>query len=1182
MWSDDEGDWSLHEPTARKAEAVRSLASAESAESAEATRPSSRRRRLVLLISALASVCVALAAVLDWWREDRSPHFLHQLFTTDASSNLPIDLLPLPRSPSPLLSRRLDTGQFNSLAVLYASGVSASRLPDVASLLSSSASTVALLRCLDAATPSLRRLAVVSSSTSTASAVSLSLALRNTHWCVLVVGMAATSTFIASIQPALVSFRLLPEALHESLHAPVTGGVEEASRLSQRLHYMSAAELSQLPYSISSSLPHAQRPSLLQAKTVAYILGMHAEVDVLYDTEDGAPVFHSSDLPAMYTSHTLPTVEIRHRTAFNHTLPLPTDEQRTLRRTSNISSVQLSVTDAAAVSDTYSVRAVMLNPYPVMGHYDLWPRGFPTTQALRSIGQLDSGRTPTDAHQRFQHCLPAIQQLVPEKRGTADMDQYGRRQASGSRRFGKHESRDFNRLSVPFHSYSPVGAQSSVWLSSALPSLLLPPTLHPRVADIWRSYIAETLLSYGRVNNRPFNQSQHADNRSADETGPDGVSVMTADIEPCVAFVRASALGGASFSRAADAAERPFTDEAERLVAFLTMRLHGQPFDLLTRARQRVQAQQYGELTQLHLLAELYVDLYEAGMLECDDVQAAIAWVTDVLRIAAVREAHSAECPRRQDEFATPPFIEPLPAHFLPSLPHRQRAMAVCINFNWPPGDNTLWQLLRYHSAMHDSLALVLPVNVSQLSPQAQHWLTTLYPQVGVLYAPDQIVGRCQQFSLVRCLEWANSSGVLADADAQGVLYTADDIWFDFHEALYASPPQPDALPTFTSTNLSATHLTYPLDEFWYPLPVMEFNMSWPEQFISDWDWMRNPEMPYFVFLRHAWQTWPQQWRDLLQSVTGVPDSIVTNAVADMVYVPRSHGQFHTLLRVMHHTLYEMEQHPGGCIFSEVFLTQLIHLSMLLSGVRPAIPLPSQGANYDRQYETMYFGNPRNATTFYAQLHHYLTSPPARPNLVPLPPPHEARVRPVPLRIDGYRWMRDDWRWMRDRLVGGDGDPIFLHPVKLGGEAGGIVHESYVLSTERMMRQMDEARRVQGRKARVGGSANGATLTGATGQSDISAATPLPSDVLAPLSTPTSPPSSVSMTSSAASSAVAATFSPFSTSAAVSTSVTGTSLTGVSSSASEPSNTNSSGSTGSSASSSGSSPGSTGSGVGSR
>ena len=508
------------------------------------------------------------------------------------------------------------------------------------------------------------------------------------------------------------------------------------------------------------------------------------------------------------------------------------------------------------------------------------------------------------------------------------------------------------------------------------------------------------------------------------------------------------------------AIERPFADEAEWLVAFLSARQHGQPFDLLTRARQRVQAQQYGEVTQLHLLAELYADLYEAGVLEWEDVAAAIAWATDVLRIAATREQHSAQQRRRLDEFTHPPFPAPLPAHFLPALPHRQRAMAVCVNFNWPPGDNSLWQLLRYYTQLHDQLAVVLPVSLDALPAHQRHWLTHLFPQVQVLLSDEQDEGKCQQYSLLRCVEWANSSGVLDGDDVRGVLYTADDVWFDFHEALYPRPQQPGALPSFTNVSLFHTHLTYPLDEFWYPLPVMELNMSWPGNTVSQWEWLSGRRgRPYFAYLKHVWRQWPQRWRDLLSSITGVQDSVVTNAVADLVYVPTSRQQLHSLALVLRHTLYGMPQ-PAGCVFSEVLLTQLIHLSMLLSGVRPAVPLPTAGAELDRQYETLYFHRDHNATTFYAQLHRYLTSPPTRPGLAPLPPAHEARVRPVPLRIDGYRWAREDAGWMRHVLLERDGDPVFLHPVKLGGRAGGDVHEGYVASMERMLRVMDEQRRL--------------------------------------------------------------------------------------------------------------------------
>ena len=542
--------------------------------------------------------------------------------------------------------------------------------------------------------------------------------------------------------------------------------------------------------------------------------------------------------------------------------------------------------------------------------------------------------------------------------------------------------------------------------------------------------------------------------------------MLAADIEPCVVYSTAQTLpSNRTVSPSlVDPVERPFVDEAERLIAFLSSRLHGQPFDLLTRARQRIQPQQYGQVTQLHLLAELYADLYEAGMLEWNDVQAALSWATDWLRIAALRDESNGRQPRRQDDFSQPPFPAPQPSHFLPALPHRQRAMAVCVNHNWPPADNSLWQLLRYYSFLHEQLAVIVPMPVKALPAHQRYWLSHLFPQVQLLHTSEAEEGRCQQYSLLRCLEWANSSGALDGADVQGVLYTADDLWFDFYEVLYPRPQQRGALPSFTNVSLQHTHLTYPLDEFWYPLPVMELNMSLTADTTSSWEWLNGHRGPHFAYLKHVWRQWPLTWRQLLSSITGVQNSVVTNAVADLLYVPRSRQQLHTLLHTLRYTLYDVPQ-PAGCVFSEVLLTQLVHLSMLLCGVRPAIPLPSQGAEYDRQYETLYFR--RNASTLYAQLHRFLTAPPSRPAIAPLPAAAEARVRPVPLRVDGYRWERTDVSWMRRTMIEGDGDPVFLHPVKLTDVAGGQVHEAYVASMERMGRLMDEARKTTTRPAEM-------------------------------------------------------------------------------------------------------------------
>ena len=1039
-----------------------------------------RRHRLWLFISALLTVCVPVVTVVDPLSLHVSLRSHSLLWAATATVRLPIDAVSPQRSiePRTIHPRRADDNLSASIVALYAA------LPPLPELSSPSFDSVlavrSLTRCLDAASsasgpPSLRRVAVVSSDDSAPSAVSLSLALRRSHWCVLVVGLEDAATFTSRVAAALDPFHQWSSELHDSLQL-ADSGAEEQARLAQRLIYVSAQALSTLPYALSGLRLGLQWP-LQRARSVAYLFAMHAGADVLYDSEDGAPVVTSSDLPALYMSHAFATPSLRQRTLFRRTLPTLLNDTRSRRRTSNFSSVRALSADPSV----YDVSAALMNPYPLLGHSRLWPRGFPTSQAERSLGPVERPPLLPD-HQQSQHCLPAIQQFVPAQPSALDMDRYGeewmarspvqhntqqpQQSQSASRRPGQ---RDEVRWSLPFDAYAPVNALSSVWLSSALSSLLLPLTVPPRVSDIWRSYIAETLLSYGRVNNRPFNLSHHSDShRNADWRGPGWSNLLPADIEPCVVYLTATTLPVTRPERSnvVDLTEQPFADKAEWLIALLSTRQHGQPFDLLTRARRRIQPHLYGEVSQPHLLAELYADLYEAGVLGWDDVQVAIAWVTDALSIAAMRQQDNARQPRQQDDFTHPPLPAPQPTHFLPTLPHRQRGMVVCVNFNFAPADNSLWQLLRYYSRLHDQLAIVLPVSFGELSAHQQYWLTRLFPQVQLLQAAEEVEGRCQQYSLLRCLEWANSSGVLEGGDVQGVLYTADDLWFDFHEVLYPRPQQAGALPTFTDVSLSNTRLTYPLDEFWYPLPVMELNMSAPGDSISSWEWLNGHQGPYFAYLKHVWRHWPQQWRDLLSSVTGVQDSVVTNAVADLVYVPRSRQQLHTLLNVLRYTLYDIPQ-PAGCVFSEVLLTQLLHLSMLLSGVTPAILLPCCGAEYDHQYETLYFHPPgfeRNVTAFYAQLHRYLTEPLSRPGLAALPTAHEARVRPVPLRVDGYRWERKDVTWMRRVLIEGDGDPVFLHPVKLTETAGGDVHEAYTASAERMLRRMDEARSERGKQ----------------------------------------------------------------------------------------------------------------------
>ena len=118
---------------------------------------------------------------------------------------------------------------------------------------------------------------------------------------------------------------------------------------------------------------------------------------------------------------------------------------------------------------------VIWNPYPHFGGQDIWHRGFPQSrseQADTAMGSIS--------------CYPIIQQYISQSH--PDLDSLSRT------RFHGFKNVSASALVIPRGVFAPYNSHSTIHLYEALWSLLLPRTAHKRVADIWRSYIAQSLF----------------------------------------------------------------------------------------------------------------------------------------------------------------------------------------------------------------------------------------------------------------------------------------------------------------------------------------------------------------------------------------------------------------------------------------------------------------------------------------------------------------------------------------------------------------------------------------------------------------------------------------------------------------------------------------------------------------
>mmetsp|Transcript_12756 Transcript_12756/g.43182 ORF Transcript_12756/g.43182 Transcript_12756/m.43182 type:complete len:529 (-) Transcript_12756:167-1753(-) len=234
------------------------------------------------------------------------------------------------------------------------------------------------------------------------------------------------------------------------------------------------------------------------------------------------------------------------------------------------------------------------NPYPLFGSRRgdtgepefAWPRGFPL-EALRTcasaaedpasgakaaprsavgIVQSLAGHDPdVDAIYRLRHHLP----LDFEGRGTG-----------------------VGPVALPAGTVAPLNAQATLWAPGALPGLLLPCSVHGRVSDIWRGYLAQAAL------------------------GALGQRVVVAS--PWVRQVRNPHTYLADFD-----AELPLYRQAGTLVDWLTDRWRPPP--------PGEDVPEGSPARALALVEDVTIAAHELGLLALEDVELQQAWLQDLV-----------------------------------------------------------------------------------------------------------------------------------------------------------------------------------------------------------------------------------------------------------------------------------------------------------------------------------------------------------------------------------------------------------------------------------------------------------------------------------------------------------------------------------------------------------------------
>ena len=145
---------------------------------------------------------------------------------------------------------------------------------------------------------------------------------------------------------------------------------------------------------------------------------------------------------------------------------------------------------SCTMSTLASRKLNIVNPYPLLGatHFS-WPRGFPLQQINNSTNQATASWSATTTINTSQ--IGVVQSLANHN---PDVDAIYRLTRPLPLDFARDGSATAGPLVLPEHTFAPFNAQATLFHSAAVWALYLPVTVHGRVSDIWRSYIAQRLM----------------------------------------------------------------------------------------------------------------------------------------------------------------------------------------------------------------------------------------------------------------------------------------------------------------------------------------------------------------------------------------------------------------------------------------------------------------------------------------------------------------------------------------------------------------------------------------------------------------------------------------------------------------------------------------------------------------
>lgn len=373
-----------------------------------------------------------------------------------------------------------------------------------ASLPSSLTGVAALTSCMAHSS----KVAVVSTASPHPTAGMIGLTQLTTQWCVL--AMAArpnisSTTFAAGVSVGISSYSTAMRERGEQT-VPRADSIDTGQVLS-RIAYISHDEQQLLPYRLVS----LAAPAHFTAKNVGYLLALHAGAKTIFDMDDTTLYLPSTsrtgniDLPFDTDSAHYISAQ-----SFTHSA-----RGQTYAETSQSAWLQFGAAALTRPAE-FSLRDVtvnVFNPHPVYGRVDSWPRGFPIdwVHATLPTDPLSyDGLCLNHSTSVRQFCRPVIQHILSNQRPDVDAIYTTTVNAATSisdflapngQRIRPSAALHAPAVALPTGVYMPFNSRATVWSEDVFFAMLLPSTVPARVADVWRSYIAETLLSFNQNHN---------------------------------------------------------------------------------------------------------------------------------------------------------------------------------------------------------------------------------------------------------------------------------------------------------------------------------------------------------------------------------------------------------------------------------------------------------------------------------------------------------------------------------------------------------------------------------------------------------------------------------------------------------------------------------------------------------